>query len=779
MPVLIVVATLLGILLAPRPSPGLELTGVDEAARDAIVSGEIPGVVVLVGRGDATLYLRAFGWRAMVPAPQVMTTDTVFDIASLTKPLATSIAVMSLVERGRLDLDAPLGRYLPEFHHGHFRQVTIRRMLTHTAGFPAIPRSELLAGGFPRAAHLLARRPLDYRPGGGFQYSDTGFILLGEVVRRVTGERLDHYLQRVLFEPLGLQDTMFNPDARLRSRVAPTEFYNGAVLRGVVHDPRARLLGGVAGHAGLFSTATDLARICRMLVAEGEFEGRRILRPATVRMMFEPDPDAAGERALGWDMASDYSRTMGPFFPAGAVGHTGFTGTAVWLDPASRIYMLILTNRVHPTGGGAAAIRELRMRVAAAVGAALFAPPLIAEPGPSSPAADDGGAPDAGPRRASAPTVVRTGLDTLVEQKFAPLRGHTVGLVTNHTGVDAQGRRGIDLLAAAPGVRLGAIFSPEHGIAGDANSDVPHGRDAATGRPIWSLYGATRRPTSEMLHGITLLVYDIQDVGVRYYTYLTTLLYVMEEAARRRIPVVVLDRPNPINGRVVEGPVMDPDLRSFTAPHPLPVRTGLTIGEFARLAASERRLPVSLTVFPLVGWDRDRWFDETGLPWVNPSPNIRSVTQALLYAGIGLLEGTNLSVGRGTEAPFEVVGAPWVEPHTLAATLNRQRLPGVRFEPVQFTPDADKYAGEPCFGVRLVVTDRDALRPVTVGFAVASTLRTLHRDQFRPEPIQHLLVHRPTMWAFLRGEPLDRLLAWAEMERTSFLSRRAPHLIYP
>jgi uncharacterized protein YbbC (DUF1343 family) len=341
---------------------------------------------------------------------------------------------------------------------------------------------------------------------------------------------------------------------------------------------------------------------------------------------------------------------MAPFFPADSVGHTGFTGTAVWIDPPSRTWLLILTNRVHPSGGGAARIGELRTRVAAAVGATLFgsSPPDTAG---VSPAADP---PDETP--APRPGGVRSGLDVLVTRGWAPLAGHAIGLVTNRTGVDARGRRGVDLIDAAPSVRLRAIFSPEHGLGGDLTADVPHGRDAATGRPVWSLYGPTRRPTPEMLKGVSMLVFDVQDVGARYYTYLTTLVYVMEEAARHRIPLVVLDRPNPITGRVVEGPVMDPDLGSFTGPHPVPVRTGLTIGEFARLVAGERGIGVSLTVIPMERWERTAWYDDTGLPWVNPSPNIRSVTQALLYSGIGLLEGTNVSVGRGTERPFEVVG---------------------------------------------------------------------------------------------------------------------------
>lgn len=771
---------LLGLAAPVFAADGPDFTAVDEAARDAVSSGELPGVVVLVGRDDETLLHRAWGWRSLIPDPHPMTIDTVFDIASLTKPLGTTIAVMALVERGSIQLDEPLGRYLPEFRSRQFHEVTIERILTHSAGFAGIPPNDTLVGGFPAAARALARRGLEYPPGTAFQYSDTGFILLGEVVRRVSGAPLDRYLERILFTPLGLSDTTFRPGQAMRRRVAPTDFQGGALLRGQVHDPRARILGGVAGHAGMFSTAADLARICRMLVQGGELDGRRILKTATVSRMWAPGPEHDGARSMGWDITSPYASSMAPFFPPDSVGHTGFTGTSVWIDPASRTYLIVLTNRVHPSGGGAARIRELRHRVAAAVGSALFQ--TVTSPPEAAPAADGAEArvfPGAVMTVSARAGTVRTGLDVMAEQDFAPFQGQAVGLVTNQTGIDAQGRRNIDLFAAAPGVRLHAIFSPEHGLTGDAVTDVPHGRDAATGVPIWSLYGPTRRPTSEMLRGVTVIVFDIQDIGVRYYTYLTTLTYVLEEAGKRGIPVVVLDRPNPITGRIVEGPVMDPDLKSFTAPHPIPVRTGLTIGEFGRLVVAERRLPVTLTVVPVAGWDRSRWYDETGLPWVNPSPNIRSLTQALLYSGIGLLESTNLSVGRGTDTPFEVVGAPWIEPQALADTMNARQLPGVRFEPVMFMPALDKYAFTTCWGVRLVVTDRVAIRPVTVALALAAALRAQHRDPFRPEAIQSLLVHRPTMWAFLRGEPLERLLNWAEMERGSYLGRRASYLIYP
>ena len=352
--------------IAARPAASsrhaFDFSGVDAAAADVVASGEIPGVVVLVGRGDEVLLYRAWGSRALVPHPLPMLPDTIFDIASLTKPFGTTLAVMSLVERGQIALDAPLSRYLREFSAASFSRVTIRRMLTHTAGFPAIPANGALAGGFPKAARLLAAKAPEFTPGTGFQYSDTGFILLAEVVRRVSGEPVDRYLQHAVFDPLQLKDTTYHPNDAAVARVAPTEFADGMLLQGRVHDPRARQLGGVAGHAGLFSTASDLARLCRMLLNRGTLDGRRIFRPETVRTMWMPNPDADNDRALvwalGWDISSAYSRTLAPFFPRGSLGHLGFTGTAVWLDPPTRTYVIILTNRVHPNGGGVARIRD-------------------------------------------------------------------------------------------------------------------------------------------------------------------------------------------------------------------------------------------------------------------------------------------------------------------------------------------------------------------------------------------------------------------------------------
>jgi len=747
----------------------------DDAVRDAIAASEVPGAVLLVGQSDQILHRKVLGWRATVPSPELMTADTIFDIASLTKVVATTPAVLRLWETGKVDLNAPIGRYLKEFNTAAFQDVTVVRLLTHSAGLPDLPSHDAMARGFPEAARLQAKAGLAIPPGSMFFYSDTGFILLGELVRRVSGDPLDRFVQRQFYTPLGMRDTAFNPPASWRKRIAPTEVVNAhGPLRGAVHDGNARLLGGVAGHAGVFSTATDLSRYCRMLLAGGALGGRRYLKESTVRAMFAPHVIGESTRGLGWDIASPYARTLGSYFPMGSVGHTGFTGTAIWMDPPSQVYMILLTNRVHPYGKGDVA--ELRRRISAAIGTRFASreeppsTPVSAEVVTTVPAAD-------GPARPDGPTI--TGLDRLVADEFAQLAGRSIGLITNQTGVDAKGRRAVDLLAAAPHVRLRALFSPEHGITGQVDANVPNGRDAATGLAIWSLYGPARRPTPEMLNGIDTLVFDIQDVGVRYYTYLTTLVYALEEGGRRGIQVMVLDRPDPITGTVVEGPLMDPDMRSFTAPHTIPVRTGMTVGEFAQMVVGERKLPVRLTVIPLERWQRGQWFDETGLPWVNPSPNIRTPMQALLYSGIGLLEATNVSVGRGTDSPFEVVGAPWItEPQALADAMNARGLAGVQFQPVFFTPTSSVYAGKAVGGVELHVTDRDAIRPVSVGLALGRELMDRYPGQFRPAAIQNLLVNRSTMWSFLRGDPFGRMLGWAEAARASFLQRRASYLLY-
>ncbi len=373
---------------------------------------------------------------------------------------------------------------------------------------------------------------------------------------------------------------------------------------------------------------------------------------------------------------------------------------------------------------------------------------------------------------------ILNGIDVLIRDNFRPIAGQRVGLITNHTGQTRDGRATIDILHDAPNVTLAALFGPEHGIRGALDEKIGDGVDEKTGLPVYSLYGDSLRPKPEQLRGLDALVFDIQDIGCRFYTYISTLGNAMEEAAKAKLHMVVLDRPNPITGRGVEGPVSDADRLSFTAWHPLPVRHGMTVGELARLFNVERRIGAGLIVVPCEGWRRTMWWDETGLIWVNPSPNMRSLTQATLYPGIGLLETTNLSVGRGTDTPFEVIGAPWIEPRRLAADLNGRALPGVRFIPIRFTPRASVYQGTPCGGVNIVITHRERFQPLRTGLETAASLLRLYPEVWKAEAYDRLLVSRDTLAALRRGagwEAMERL--W-KPQRERFGRIRRQYLLY-
>jgi len=361
---------------------------------------------------------------------------------------------------------------------------------------------------------------------------------------------------------------------------------------------------------------------------------------------------------------------------------------------------------------------------------------------------------------------VLTGVDVLVKDGFVALRGSRIGLVTNHTGLTRDGQTTIDVLHEAPDVSLEALFGPEHGIRGEQDEHVADGRDERTGLPVWSLYGARMRPAPEQLAGLDTLVFDIQDIGCRFYTYFSTLGHVLEAASSEGLRVVVLDRPNPIGGLATEGPLADADALSFVAYHPIPVRHGLTVGEMARLLHAEKSLTCPLEVVSCQGWRRGDWYDATGLVWTNPSPNMRRLTAAALYSGVGLVEFTNVSVGRGTDTPFEVFGAPYIAPRAFAGALNAEGVPGVRFVPFWFTPDASVFAQESCGGVQILVTNRDRLNAVQVGLTLAVTLRRLYPDGWQPDKLNRLLVSARTHEALVAGATYaDMADAWADALR--------------
>lgn len=765
----------------PARAPN-RLAVVDSIVQEAIHAGQIPGAVVLVWHNGQVLYRKAFGYRALEPRRELMTVDTVFDLASLTKVVATTTAVMQLVEKGEVRLNDPVAKYIPEFAQNGKEDITVRGLLTHYSGLqPDLDLTHPWQGRDTAFSMAFAEKPVN-PPGSRFVYSDINFITLGALVERVSKVELDKYCAQNIFTPLKMARTRFLPPATWVPKIAPTEYdEQNRMLRGVVHDPSARRMGGVAGQAGLFSTADDLSKFARALIA-----GSSVLPSLLVEKMSTPQqPPAAHElRGFGWDIDSPFSTNRGELLPVGSFGHTGFTGTSLWIDPTTRTYIILLTNAVHPRGKGSAV--ALRTKLATAVTAALALTPSEKDQARLKSITGYNEAQTAVRRVAARNGSVQTGIDVLERNNFDPVRGVSgkkkIGLLTNQTGLDSQGRRTIDVLAHADGISLDAIFSPEHGVTGTLDTtDVGNMKDAATGIPVYSVYGATdaaRRPSPDVLKQFDAIVVDIQDAGVRFYTYETTLGYFLEGAAKAGVEVFVLDRPDPVTGSFVQGPMPDPGRESFVSYGAVPVRHGMTMGELAKMYNSERNINAKLTIIPIEGWMRGDWFDSTALGWVNPSPNLRSLTEATLYPGVALVEGTNVSVGRGTETPFELLGAPWIHGRELAQYLNAREISGVRFVPVSFTPSASNYAGQKCEGVNIVVVERNAFDAPELGIELASALHKLYPEQFHMERMIELLLNQRVYDALTQGVDPRRIAEdWREpLER--FQEIRQKYLIY-
>jgi len=817
---------------------GAKLNQIDALVEADIEAKKLPGAVVLVGHKGKIVFRKAYGNRSLVPTVEKMTVDTIFDVASLTKPIATATSIMILVEQGKLRLNDTIGMYIPDIDDASAKKVTIQQLLTHTSGYrPDFDLGEKWTG---RAGMLAAlkKEKLRAAPGTRFVYSDIGFIVLEEVLNRVTQVRVDYFFGENVAKTVRLLNSRFSNTLTetasgvnsiysadllrkgLIERVAPTENVKGQhnylgsmfvgeerlgleTLRGRVHDPTASRMGGVAGHAGLFSTADDLARYCRMMLNGGTLDGKRVMSAQTISRMTAPYvvSESGDARGLGWDINTSFSANRGELFPLGSFGHTGFTGTSVWIDRVSQTFVVFLSNRVHPDGKGD--VGPLRAKVATVVASAIEDTPVekfkqaeaefnaaIAAQMPRfcrtagcqpasvpSPTPTPVGITQAGSLRSDA---VLNGIDILERDKFKQLEGLRIGLVTNHTGRNLAGKQTIDILHEAPNVKLTAMFAPEHGIRGELDTEkIDDSKDEKTGLPIYSLYkDGMRRPKPEQTATIDAFVYDIQDIGARFYTYTATLKNVMEEAAKAGKPVFVLDRPNPINGNAVEGSLADEDKLSFIAAHTTPVRYGLTIGELGTMMNTERKIGADLRVIKMDGWSRSMWFDETGQTWVNPSPNMRSLTQATLYPGIGLLETTNLSVGRGTDTPFEVVGAPWLDGQKLAAYLNGRNIKGVRFVPIRFKPNASVFKDEQCSGVNIIITDRVVFNSFRTGLEIAAALRKTYPTDWQVDRYARLLVNAEILDAVKRGETPENIEKLVNPKITEFNTRRASYLLY-
>ncbi len=773
-------------LLSPGQSTGQKdspvfraevLKKMDRAIASSIKRKRLPGGVLWLEHGGQ-VYKKSYGNRSTVPKSEAMTLDTIFDAASLTKVIATLPSVMKLIEEGKIGLEDKVIKYLPELTGDRNKSaITIRHLLTHTSGLLAGIRRGYQWQGYEHGIMLATSEASSDSGGKYYRYSDLNFILLGEIVGRVSKQRVDRFAATHVFEPLKMTDTTFLPAPGLQARIAPTtRMEDGTILRGLVHDPTSRAMGGVTGHAGLFTTAHDLARYAHMLLNGGELEGVRILQPESVKLMrtVQSPEFITARRALGFDIDSPYAGPRGNTFPLGSFGHTGWTGTSLWIDPFSKTFVIFLSNRNHPSGGNVVSLRHQLGTLAAESIIHNF----VKVPGALKKLSDEERS-EADRKLIPPRGNVLNGIDVLALNNFAELKGLKVGLITNQTGLSRDRQSTIDLLHGSDEVQLLSLFGPEHGIRGTFDGKVADGIDKKTGLPIHSLYAGVdrRKPKREHLDPLDALVFDMQDIGCRFFTYISTMGLAMEATEEAGLKFVVLDRVNPIGGVNVSGPLVVGE-STFVAFHDLPLRHGMTVGEIAKLFQSERYPKLELTVVPLRNWKRSLRFDQSGLPWLKPSPNMPNLTAATLYPGLGLLEFTNLSVGRGTKLPFELVGAPYIRAAELAKCLTAAKLPGLQFIPVRFTPEASKFKDEECGGVRILLKDPTTCPSVELGLVLAQALRSLYPHDWNTQGLNTLLRHPITAGAIIEGLSRESVLREWKADLTRFAPRREKHLLY-
>ncbi len=884
-----------------------DFTPVSTLIDQAIAEKKLPGAVVLIGHDNKVVFEHAYGNRALEPTIEPMTEDTIFDMASLSKVLVTTTAILELYDQHKLDLDAPVARYLPEFAQNGKGDITVRELLTHYSGLPAdvdlqddwgLAKPDK-AEGIRRAMASVPYGP----PGLTFKYSDINFITLGVLVEYVSGQRLEDYATSNIFRPLGMGDTTYRSEyctcdepppfghepakgtsssaggacsknicrTEASPLIAPTAHDDQGtaatnpdfdhLLRGTVHDPTTRRMGGVAGHAGVFSTAHDLSLFAQALLDKllhntGPFP----VSQATLKMAVSPNEPAtavntatiftpSGEttkgvasHGLGWDLNTAYSRPRGSIFPittrthAGSFGHTGFTGTSLWVDPTSDTYVILLSNAVHIPHSGP--ISHLRADVATAAAKALGLGavddvPVEARLSPPIAAGAAGGLrQEVGSRYVPWSDVdrahVQLGIDTLEQTHFAALKTLAsqhggrlkIGLLSNQSSLDSHNNRTIDILAhAGPELELTTLFAPEHGLF--AHQDTEHltaETDPTTHIPVISLYGpkaSDKHPKQSDLKQLDAVVIDLQDAGTRFWTYETLTGYFLEACSQARIPVVILDRPNPFGGVAVQGPTSDQGVENYTDFMPLPLRHGLTLGELARYfnanavqadylpipldarataigdptagnqekpQATRAGLHAELIVIPIENWRRAELWPETRLPWTAPSPNLRSATAAILYPGVGLTEQTNVSVGRGTETPFENLGAPWIDAQELATYLTARKIPGIEITPVHLTiaDDANHYPfhGQTIPAIHFQVTDPVQFDSPEFGIELLGALHHLYPAQFKLDLCKNLLANAATLAALKAGsDPRNIVRTWTSGIQ-SFEQARKPYLLY-
>jgi uncharacterized protein YbbC (DUF1343 family) len=727
----------------------------EQVLRDSIQGRAFPGCTVQVGSDQQPFWTAAFGYHDYSDATPV-TVDAIYDLASVTKVAGTTTVLMRLVALGKVRLDDPIGRWLPEFladtpdpeQRAQRERVTVEHLLTHSSGLGPWRPFHQQVDSYTDLIAEACRVPLVAEPGESHRYSDIGLMLAGEVAARAGGRPLAELERELVFDPLGMTNTWRCPPAELLSRIPPTEIdaATGELVHGVVHDENARAGEGQTGHAGLFATAEDLGKLAAELLRAARGQSRLFPRQV-VEQFFEPRQVGGIRRAVGWNIVPDSGGRL--------LSHTGFTGTSMQLDLRRNRYIVLLTNRVHPTRDNQQ-IGRVRREVRAAVERQFES---MDHPG--------------------------------IERQFAELQqtleGKRVGLLTNPSSVDAEYRFLADRLHASSQVTLVCLFAPEHGLRGDrqAGQKVQDYVDDATGLPVYSLYSQRRIPTPEQLAEFDVLLCDLQDVGARFYTFVWTVVSVMEAAARENKRVVIFDRPNPIGLAHMEGaptrlnaglvgPVWSGQ------PFGVPTRHGMTVGEIATLvneAWAENK--ADLTVVRVPGYSRSTRFVETGYPWVMPSPNMPTLDTAAVYPGTCVFEGTNLSEGRGTTRPFELIGAPFVQPRRVVARLNDAGLPGVRFREAWFTPTFEDHADQLCGGVQVHVTDPDAFQPVRTGLVMLKAFCDLYPKQVTVTSFASRLMGVPDLHHRIWTESADSLIDDWQADLLEFQQLRQPYLLYP
>ncbi len=709
----------------------------------AVALSKAPGAVAFVGRaGGETLLSAAEGMRQTTPVTEAATEDTLYDLASLTKQVCTTTSVMLLHEDGKLNLDQKVSEFLPI---PGLERCTLRQCITHTAGLAPFKPWQTEIHSPEDIVQRIAALPLSSPPGTRRVYSDLGFILLAQVVGQAAREPMDAFIARRVFKPLGMKRTLFNPGPELRKDCAATENcpWRKRVLKGEVHDERAFAMGGVAGHAGLFGTAPDLGLFCDALLSG------KILKPATLDEMLRIGqvPSYPGQ-GLGWWLDPWTSGSTGYLPSRRAFGHTGFTGTCMWLDRDTGLYAVLLSNTVHPR-------REPRDNTS--LRRTFYDGITFAHY----------------PRRTNA----HSGMDYLCRADFAPVAGKRAAILTNQSATDMLGRPDLEVFGLEPGVAFKAIYTPEHGLRGQAEAGKSVASEKTGATPVISLYGKQKRPTKDELRGVQLFVIDLPDVGSRYYTYMATMKDCLAACAESGVPVLVLDRPNPLGGTVLEGPIAKL-CESAVCCAPIPARHGMTLGEIAQFFQRTvfEKSKLKLEIQNVENWRRELMHPACALPWTPPSPNLPTFESALAYAGTCLFEGVNLNEGRGTDTPFLILGAPWMDNKAIVEAIDPVLATGFKLgtqvyipKPIPGKSEHPEYEGKICKGIRLEVTDPEAARPFSLTVAVLVELVKRHKDQLQWKPSFDVLAGGPWLREqFMAGRPAADILSETAAELAAF-----------